>query len=53
MHARMRSGSERVQTPPARLVVQDEALVGVLHQLVHREGGVVGLHHSVRHLAQV
>ena len=33
-----------------RLVVQDHALVRVLHQLVHGQGGVVGLHHGVRHL---
>ena len=34
----------------AYLVVEDEALVGVLHELVHRERGVVRLHHRVRHL---
>ena len=33
-----------------RLVVDAEGLVGVLYQLVHGEGGVVGLHHRVRHL---
>ena len=32
------------------LLTQDHALVGVLHQLVHRQGGVVGLHHGVGHL---
>ena len=30
-----------------RLVVDAESLISVLNQLVHREGGVVGLHHSV------
>ena len=34
----------------AYLVVEDEALVGVLHQLMHGEHGVVGLHHRIRHL---
>ena len=34
------------------LVIQSEALIGVLHQLVHRQGGVVGLHHGVRHLGR-
>ncbi len=33
-----------------RLVIQDHALVGVFHKLVHRQCGIVGLHHSVRHL---
>lgn len=33
-----------------RFVVQDHALVGVFHQLVHREGCIVRLHHGVRHL---
>eukprot|EP00955_Chlamydomonas_euryale_P057706 356874-Chlamydomonas_euryale.AAC.1 len=33
-----------------RLVVEDEALIGVLNQLVDRQRGVVGLHHGVRHL---
>merc|ERR1719267_262364 len=32
------------------LVVKAHALVGVLHKLVHREGGVVWLDHSVGHL---
>ena len=32
------------------LVVQSEALVGVLHKLVDGERGVVGLDHGVRHL---
>ena len=32
------------------LVVDAEALVSVLHQLVDGEGGVVGLHHGVGHL---
>ena len=32
------------------LVVDAVGLVGVLHQLVHGQGGVVGLHHGVRHL---
>ena len=31
-------------------IVQDHALVRVLHQLMHGERGVVGLHHSVGHL---
>ena len=35
---------------PPRLIVQHHALVRVLHQLVHRQGGVVRLHHGVRHL---
>ena len=33
-------------------VVQHKALIRVLHQLVHRQGGVVGLHHCVRHLGR-
>ena len=33
-----------------RLVVQAEGLIGVLHELVHRERAVVRLHHRVRHL---
>ena len=32
------------------LIVDAESLISVLNQLVHREGGVVGLHHSVRDL---
>merc|ERR1719209_662518 len=32
------------------LVVDAEGLISVLNKLVHGEGGVVGLHHSVRHL---
>ena len=32
------------------LVVNAEGLVSVLDKLVHRERGVVRLHHSVRHL---
>ena len=32
------------------LIVNAEALVSILHQLVDRESGVVGLHHGVRHL---
>ena len=32
------------------LVVQGEALVGVLHELVDGESGIVGLHHGIRHL---
>jgi hypothetical protein len=32
------------------LVVEHEALVGVLDKLVHREGGVVGLNDGVGHL---
>ncbi len=35
-----------------RLVVEHHALVGVLHELVDRERGVVGLHHGVRHLGR-
>mmetsp|Transcript_33819 Transcript_33819/g.61843 ORF Transcript_33819/g.61843 Transcript_33819/m.61843 type:complete len:266 (+) Transcript_33819:911-1708(+) len=34
------------------LVVEGEALVSVLHKLVHRQGGVVRLHHGVRHLGR-
>lgn len=33
-----------------RLVVQDHTLVCVFHQLVHREGCIVGLHHGIRYL---
>ena len=33
-----------------RLVVDAEAGVGVEHKLVQRQHGIVGLHHSVRHL---
>jgi len=32
------------------LVVEREAVVGVLDELVDGEGGVVGLHHRVGHL---
>ena len=32
------------------LVVNTVGLIGVLDQLMDGEGGVVGLHHSVRHL---
>ena len=32
------------------LIVNTVGLVSVLHQLVHRQGGVVRLHHSVGHL---
>ena len=32
------------------LIVDAESLISVLNQLVHREGGIVGLHHSVRDL---
>lgn len=35
-----------------RFVVKDHALVGVLHELVHRQRRVVGLHHGVRHLGR-
>merc|ERR1712205_22390 len=34
------------------LVVDAEALVSVLDKLVHRQGGVVGLHDRVRHLGR-
>ncbi len=34
------------------LVVNAVGLVRVLHQLVDGEGGVVGLHHGVRHLGR-
>lgn len=34
------------------LVVNAEGLVRVLHQLVNRQGSVVGLHNSVRHLGR-
>ena len=33
-----------------RLVIDTKGLVGVLDKLVYGEGGVVGLHHGVRHL---
>ena len=33
-----------------RFVVDAVGLVGVLHQLVYGEGGVVGLQHCIRHL---
>mmetsp|Transcript_12795 Transcript_12795/g.38583 ORF Transcript_12795/g.38583 Transcript_12795/m.38583 type:complete len:322 (-) Transcript_12795:358-1323(-) len=33
-----------------RLVVQNHALVGILHQLMHGQGRIVRLHHRVRHL---
>lgn len=36
-----------------RLVVYAIRLVGVLHQLMHREGAVVGLDHGVRYLCVV
>ena len=32
------------------LVVNAESLIGVLHKLVNRESGIVGLHNSVGHL---
>mmetsp|Transcript_12357 Transcript_12357/g.25957 ORF Transcript_12357/g.25957 Transcript_12357/m.25957 type:complete len:484 (+) Transcript_12357:61-1512(+) len=32
------------------LVIEDHALIGVLDQLMHGQGGVVGLHHGVGHL---
>ena len=35
------------------LVVDAVGLVGVLHQLVHRQGGVVWLHNGVRHLQHI
>ena len=34
------------------LVVEREAVVGVLDELVDGEGGVVGLHHRVGHLLE-
>ena len=47
------------QHPPPALpsthlppLTKDHALVGVLHQLVDGQGGVVGLHHGVGHLGQ-
>ena len=47
-------GSGQLQGPEADvvqgLVVDAERLVRVLDQLVHGEGGVVGLHHGVRDL---
>ena len=33
-----------------RLVIDAERLIGVLNELMHRQSGVVWLHHSVRHL---
>ena len=48
------SGGGQLQGPEADvvqgLVVDAERLVRVLDQLVHRESGIVGLHHSVGHL---
>ena len=35
------------------LVVDAVGLVGVLHQLMHRQGGVVWLHNGVRHLQHI
>ncbi len=32
------------------LIVDAEGVISVLHQLVHRESGIVWLHHGVRHL---
>ena len=32
------------------LVVNTIGLVSILNQLMHRQGGVVGFHHSVRYL---
>ena len=47
-------GGGQLQGPEADvvqgLVVDAERLVRVLDQLVHGEGGVVGLHHGVGHL---
>ena len=47
-------GGGQLQGPEADvvqgLVVDAERLVRVLDQLVHREGGVVGLHNGVGHL---
>ncbi|GET93853.1 beta tubulin [Leishmania tarentolae] len=62
-HARHHSGDEVVQVTERRrrqlqraeanivqrLIVDAHGLVGVLHQLVHGEGRVVGLHNGVRH----
>jgi hypothetical protein len=31
-------------------IIKAEALVGVLNELVHREGGIVGFHDGIRHL---
>lgn len=33
-----------------RFVIQDHAFVGVFDELVNGQGGVVGLHHRIRHL---
>ena len=35
-----------------RFIVDAVGLICVLHQLVHGQGGVVGLHHRVRHLGR-
>ena len=47
-------GSSQLQCAEAdiveRLIVNAKSLVGVLDQLMHREGGIVGFDHSVRHL---
>jgi len=32
------------------LIIQGEALVSILHQLMDRKSGVIGLYHSVRNL---
>ena len=47
-------GVGQLQGPEAdviqRLIVNAESLISVLHQLMHREGGIVGLNHSVGNL---
>ena len=32
------------------LIVKHHALISILHKLMHRQGRIVWLHHSVRHL---
>ncbi len=47
-------GSCELQRPEADVVesfvVDAECFIRVFHQLVHREGSIVGLHHSVGYL---
>ncbi|URE06649.1 hypothetical protein MUK42_34782 [Musa troglodytarum] len=54
--AALTAGVGELEGPEAdvveRLVVQHHALVGVLHQLVHRQRRVVRLHDRVRHLGR-
>ena len=45
-----REGGREGREGGTYLVIEHEALVGILHELMHGEGGVVRLHHRVRHL---